>query len=156
MFEQKRSGGIFGWAGIVLVAVVVLAAIWVVRQNPPNTSAGAAEKKVMWTTGKIVEGPLEVDKGGYLSYPLDLNKRSTLSATFTTGQDLKKLTFSIMSAADLEKWKRGEEVKFLTNTGPVPRGTVKRVLEPGNYIIVLDNRAGTEPIRVTESSFEVE
>lgn len=140
----------------MLIVIVVLAGIWVVRQNPPNTAADAAEKKVMWTSGKIVEGPLEVEPKGYLSFPLDLNKRSTLNAAFTTGDDLKKLTFSVITAEDVEEWKEGREVKFLTNTGPVPRGTVKRVLEPGSYIMLLDNRSGTGPVRITESNIEVE
>ena len=156
MFDQKRSGGVFGWAGIVLIAVVVLAGIWVVRQNPPSTAADAEEKKVIWTSGKIVEGPLEVEGNGHLSFPMNLNKRSTLNAYFTTGENSKKLTFSVLAAADLERWKSGEEVKFFTNTGPVPRGTVKRVFEPGNYILVLDNRAGAETIRITESNIELE
>ena len=75
MFEQKRSGWNFNWAGIVLVVVFVLAVVWVFRQNPPGAPADAAEKKVMWTSGKIVEGPLEVEAKSYLSFPLNLNKR---------------------------------------------------------------------------------
>ena len=156
MFERKRSGGIFGWTGIVLISAVGLAAIWVVRQNPPSTPAGAAENKVTWTSGKIVEGPIEVEGRGHVSYLMNLNKRSTLRATFTTGDSAKRLTFSVLKAADMERWKAGEEVKLLTNTGQVPRGTVTRVLEPGSYIIVLDNRAGSEPMRLVESDFEVE
>ena len=156
MFEQKRSGWNFNWAGIVLVVGFVLAVVWVFRQNPPSTPADAAEKKSMWTSGKIVEGPVMVEAKSYLSFPMNLNKRSTLTATFTTGENLKKLTFSLFAAADLERWKSGEEVRFLTNTGPVPRGTVKRVLEPGNYFVVLDNRAGAETIRITESNIEIE
>ena len=156
MFEQKRCGWNFNWVGIVLVVVFVLAVVWVFRQNPPSTPADAPERKAMWTSGKIVEGPLQVEAKSYLSFPVNLNKRSTLIATFTTGENLKKLTFSVFAARELESWKVREEVNFLTHTGPVPRGTVKRVLEPGYYMIVLDNRASAETIRITESNIEVE
>lgn len=145
-----------GWAGIALVVWMVLAVIWVFRQNPPTQPADAAENKVMWTSGKIAEGPLEVEGKGHLTFPVNLNKRSTLSAFFTTGDNARKLTFSILAAADLEKWKAGERVRLLTNTGPVPRGTVERVLEPGDYVVVLDNRPNEQPILITDSKIEVE
>ena len=41
-------------------------------------------------------------------------------------------------------------------TGIVPRGTITRVLEPGSYVFVLDNRSGNEPILLTEVDVRME
>lgn len=156
MFEQKRSGGWnFSWAGIVLVVVFVLAVFWVFRQNPPQASA-PTELKAMWTQGTIAEGPLEVEARGLLTFPMNLNKRSTLDATFTTLDSAKRLAFTVVRAEDIERWKAGEQVPTVTNTGPVPRGTIKRVVEPGNYVIVFDNRMNDKTIRIVESNIRVE
>lgn len=157
MFERRRSGvWNFNWAGIVLAVVFVLAVFIVFRQNPPYATLPAAETKRMWTEGEIVSGPLEVEGKGILTFPLNLNKRSTLDATFTTRDNSRLVAFAVFAAADLEKWKAGERVRFVTNTGPVPRGTIKRVVEPGDYLIVFDNRASENAIRIPESRIVVE
>ena len=155
MFEQKRSSGWgVSWAGIVLVAVFVIAVFLIFKQNPPEAS-GTAENKPMWTNGTIVSGPLEVEAGGLLAFPMNLNKRSALDISFFTGDSRKRLGLVIVNAADLERWKAGEEVKLVTQTGTVPRGIVKRVKEPGEYVIVLDNRMNQETMRIPESDFSV-
>ena len=155
MFEQKRSGNWnFSWAGIVLVVVFVLAVFWFFRQNPPEAS-GPIERKVMWTTGEIVSGPLEVEASGFLTFPMNLNKRSALDATFFTGDSKKRLGMVIVKSADLDKYKAGQEVNLVTHTGTVPRGVVKRVMEPGEYVIVFDNRMNPETMRIPESNISV-
>ena len=156
MFEQKRSTGWgVSWAGIVLVAVFVIAVFWIFKQNPPE-AGGTVAKKPLWTAGTIVSGPLEVEASGILVFPMNLNKRSSLDATFFTGDSKKRLELVIVKAADLEPWKAGEEVKMVTNTGKVPRGIVKRVMDPGEYVIVLDNRMNQETMRIAESNFSVQ
>lgn len=156
MFEQKRSAGWgVSWAGIVLVVVFVIVVFWIFKQNPPEAS-GTVEKKPMWTTGTIVSGPLEVEAGGVLTFPMNLNKKSALDVSFFTGDSQRRLGLVIVNAADLERWKAGEEVKLVTQTGTVPRGIVKRMMEPGNYVIVLDNRMNQETMRIPESNFSVE
>lgn len=156
MFDQKRSGWSFSWPGIILVVVFVLGVFWIFRQNPPGAADAAAENKIVWTEGTIVSGSIEVDAKSFLTFPINLNKRSSLDATFTTGDSAKRLAFSIISSADLEKWKAGEEVKFTTNTGPVPRGVIRRVMDPGYYVIIFDNRMNTEKMRIEESNITVE
>lgn len=158
MFEQKNSGGWkFSWAGIVLVVFFVLGVFWVFRQNPPAESTQASSaSKAMWSEGKIVEGALEVEAMGFLTFPMNLNKRSTLDAVFSTGDNTKRLAFAIIASADLERWKSGENVQTFTNTGPVPRGTIERVMDPGNYVLIFDNRSGEKAIRIADSDIKVE
>ena len=156
MFEQKRSAGWgVSWAGIVLVVVFVIVVFWIFKQNPPEAS-GTVEKKPMWTTGTLVSGPLEVEAGGVLTFPMNLNKKSALDLSFFTGDSQRRLGLVIVNAADLDRWKAGEEVKLVTQTGTVPRGIVKRKMDPGNYVIVLDNRMNQETMRIPESNFSVQ
>jgi hypothetical protein len=157
MFDQKRSRSDLNWAGIILVVVFVLAVFWLYRQNPPDAEADApSAKPTAWTSGTIIAGPLEVEGGGLLTFRMDLNKRSTLDAVFTTGDSAIRLAFTVLAAGDLEGWKSGERVDLITNTGPVPRGTVKRVIEPGSYVIVFDNRMNPGPVRIVEADVKVE
>ena len=156
MFEQKVSGSWnFSWAGIVLVVAFVIAVFWFFKQNPPEAS-GTSEKKTIWTNGEIVSGPLEVEAGGILTFAMNLNKRSSLDATFFTGDSKRRLALVILDPKDLDRWKANEEVKLVTQTGTVPRGIVKRVMEPGHYLIVFDNRMNNEAMRISESSISVE
>ena len=156
MFEQKRSGNWnFSWAGIILVVAFVIAVFWFFKQNPPEPS-GTSERKTIWSSGEIVSGPLEVEAGGILTFPMNLNKRSSLDATFFTGDSKKRLELVILDPKDLDRWKANEEVKVVTHTGTVPRGMVKRVMEPGEYVIVFDNRMNKEVMRIPESSISVD
>ena len=156
MFEQKGSGSWnFSWAGIVLVVAFVIAVFWFFKQNPPEAGR-TAEKKTIWTNGEIVSGPLEVEAGGVLTFSINLNKRSSLDATFFTGDSKKRLGLVILDPRDLERWKANEDVKLVTQTGTVPRGIVKRVMEPGEYVIVFDNRMNNEAMRIPESNIFVD
>lgn len=156
MFEQKGSGSWnISWAGIVLVVAFVIAVFWFFKQNPPE-AGGTAEKKTIWTAGEIVSGPLEVEAGGILTFPMNLNKRSSLDATFFTGDSKKRLGLVILEPKDLDRWKANEEVKVVTHTGTVPRGIINRVMEPGEYLIVFDNRMNQEAMRIPESNISVE
>lgn len=156
MFEHKGSAvWNFSWAGIVLVVVFVIAVFWFFRQNPPEAGV-TAEKMSIWTNGEIVSGPLEVEAGGILAFTMNLNKRSRLDATFFTGDSKKRLGLVILDRKDLDGWKAGQEVKSVTVTGTVPRGIVKRIMEPGEYVIVFDNRMNHEAMRIPESKISVE
>lgn len=158
MFEERKAGNWnFSWAGIVLVVAFVLGVFWIFRQNPPEAAAeldGIGGSK--WTSGKIAEGPLEVQARDLLTFRMDLNKRSTVDVTFTTGDNSKRLAFLIIRSDDLQQFKSGGEVQTFTNTGKVPRGTVKRVVDPGNYVLVFDNRMNETPIKITASDLSVE
>ena len=138
-----------------MVVAFVIAVFWFFKQNPPEAS-GTSEKKTIWSSGEIVSGPLEVEAGGILAFPMNLNKRSSLDATFFTGDSKKRLELVILDPKDLDRWKANEEVKVVTHTGTVPRGIVKRVMEPGEYVIVFDNRMNKEVMRIPESSISVD
>ena len=111
-----------------------------------------ASKTSFTQAGEIVSGPLELEAKGLLTFPMNLNKRSMLDVTFFTGDSSKRLAFAVLKLEDLQKFTAGEEVAFVTNTGPVPRGVIKRVMEPGNYVLVFNNRMNAEPIHIAESN----
>lgn len=146
----------WSWGGIVLVVLVILAAIQLVRVNPPDDRTnGREEKNILWTNGTLISGTIEVEAGGHLTYPINLNKRVTLNGFFTTGDSSKRLACSIIAASDLNAWRAGKTVPILNTTGPVPRGLIKRVLEPGYYTLIIDNRTNNVMIQMVESHFEV-
>lgn len=156
MFDQRNGTWSYTWAGIVGVVVIIIAVIQIVRVNPPAEKSVAAEVKPKWTEGEVFKGPGQVAAGEELSYPINLNRRATLKAYFTTGKNDIKLASALIQAEDFNMWKSGSEVKTIVSTGMVPRGTITRVLEPGNYLFVLDNRAGAETVTLTEMDISVE
>lgn len=157
MFEERRSRNWnWSWAGILVVVVGVLAVIQIFRVNAPEKPvASGDEKKVVWTEGTVVSGVIEVPAGGFLSYPLNFNKKTSFEGFFRTGDNAKRLACSIIEKSNLEKWKLGGEVNFVSNTGAVPRGFVKRVIDPGYYILIIDNRMNAEAMTLVESDFKV-
>ena len=155
MFEQRKGTWTYTWAGIVGVVLIVIAVIQIFRVNPPERQS-SAETKIKWTEGEVFKGRAEVAAGAELSYPINLNRKATLKAYFTTGKNDKKLGSSVIRADDFNMWKSGREVQTFVTTGVVPRGTITKVLEPGNYLFLLDNRAGNETIVLTEMDISVE
>ncbi|MEO5860731.1 MAG: hypothetical protein ABIR33_17500 [Pyrinomonadaceae bacterium] len=156
MFDQRKGTWSYTWAGIIGVVIFIIAVIQIFRVNPPARQNGLSETKVRWTEGGVFKGPGEVEAGAELTYRINLNRKATLKAFFTTGKNEKKLASAVIKAEDFNMWKSGGEVQTFVSTGPVPRGTVTRVLEPGNYVFVLDNRFGVESIVLTEMDISVE
>ena len=156
MFDQRKGTWSYTWAGIIGVVIIIIAVIQIFRVNPPAEQNVAAEAKVRWTEGEVFKGKGEVAAGTELSYPINLNRKATLKAYFTTGKNDKKLATAVIKAEDFNMWKSGGEVQTFVSTGMVPRGTITRVLEPGRYVFVLDNRTGTETIVLTEMDVSVE
>lgn len=154
--ERNSRGWSWSWSGIILVVLIVFGFFQMIRVNPPDDRlVNEKENKVIWTEGTVVSGALEVAANGYLTYPINFNKKSSLDGVFTTGDSKKRLACSIIAAADLERWKAGDEVAFVNNTGQVPRGIVRRTIDPGYYLLIFDNRMNQAPIRIVESNFTV-
>ena len=156
MFEQRRGNWNYTWAGIVGVVLIIIAVIQIFRVNPPEKEISATVSAVRWTEGEVFKGRAEVEAGSELSYPISLNRRATLKVFFTTGKRDRKLASSVMKAEDFNMWKSGSEVPTFVSTGQVPSGTITRVMEPGNYLFVFDNRNGAEKITLTETDIRVE
>jgi hypothetical protein len=156
MFEQRKGTWTYTWAGIVGVVIIIIAVIQIFRVNPPARENVAAEAKVKWSEGEVFKGNAEVAAGTELSYQINLNRKATLKGYFTTGKNDKRLESVVIRAEDFNMWKSGSEVKTFVATGHVPRATISRVLEPGNYLFVLDNRSGSEAIILTDVDISIE
>jgi hypothetical protein len=156
VFEQRKRTWSYTWSGIIGVVIIIIAVIQIFRVNPPDRPSAVAEPKIVWTDGVVLNGLVEVAAGEFLSCPINLNRKATLRVFFTTGKHDKKLGSMLIAEKDFNMWKSGSEVPSIVSTGVVPRGTITRVLEPGSYVFVLDNRNGTEAIKLTETDIRVE
>lgn len=158
MFEerQKRNWN-WTWAGIASVVLILIAVIQVVRVNPPSRSADTpAESKAIWTEGTIFSGVAEIPANGFLSFPVNLNRKATFKGFFRTGSDDRRLGATIIRSTELENWKADSEVAPIVSTGSVPRGFITRVIEPGHYVLLIDNRMNGDAMKLIESDFKVE
>lgn len=156
MFDQKkRSSTAYIWIAVLIAAIAIIAAIQLVRVNPPQEAVNASVKPI-WTNGSIVSGNVTVAANQILMFNVNLNKRSDLKGTFTTGDNSKRLGSLMIKETDLEAWRSGKEVPVVFSTGPVPRGTITREVEPGRYRLIFDNRANDKEINLSEVDFSVE
>ncbi|MGD9629521.1 MAG: hypothetical protein AB7V18_09765 [Pyrinomonadaceae bacterium] len=157
MFEtRQKQNWNYTWPGIFGVVIIIIAVFQIVRVNPPDRPVGDTENRKVWTEGELLRGRAVVPANGYLSFPLNLNRRANFSAVFTTGRSEVRIVSAIIRAEDFNMWKSGEDVEPVSTTGKVPRGVVKRVLEPGMYLFVLDNRAGDAEIVLEDTEIKVD
>lgn len=159
MFEQKkRQTWTYIWGGIALIVIGVIVVLQLVRVNPPRDEViNNAPTAPLWTSGSIVKGKAVVAAKDILTFNVNLNKRSDLKGTFTTNDSSKRLGNLMIKAADLEKWKAGEQVQTVfTTVRPVPQSLVNRNVEAGNYLLIFDNRANEKEMNLYEVDFSVE
>ena len=157
MFEERNKGNWnYTWAGIISIVLIIIAVIQIFRVNPPEQPQVSNESKIVWTEGEVFSGEANVDAGSYLSYPLNLNRRATLKVFFTSGKHDKRIGSAVIRAEDFNMWKNGGDISTLVATGDVPRGTITKVLEPGYYLLVLDNRKGGEQITLIQTNIKLD
>ena len=117
MFEQRKGTWSYTWAGIIGVVIIIIAVVQIFRVNPPAEKMVEQEAKPKWTEGEVFKGPGQVVAGAELSYPIDLNRKATFKAYFTTGKNDKKLASAVIKAEDFNMWKSGAEVTAIVSTG---------------------------------------
>lgn len=155
--SDSGSGSRRNWAAIIAIVLGLLAAIQVLRVNPPSGSPDSEElAKPVWTEGTIVDGRVEVSGESYLSFPLRFNHRVDLKGYFETARNDIRLVCTIIDETEFENWKAGGDVPIVMTTGKVPRGTIRKVMEPGSYILIFDNRSNTGVVRLPRASFTAE
>ncbi len=128
------------WIAIVAVVAAALAVFQFMRANAPERSTTRPVAPI-YTTGNVVDGSLAIPADEYRTFKLNFNKRTKVLGTHWTGDSRKRVLVMIIAEADLERWKAGEEVKPITQTGYVPRGKIERIIDPGAYYLIYDNRS---------------
>lgn len=157
VFEtRQRQNWNYTWSGIFGVVIIIIAILQIFRVNPPDRPIKEAEVKRVWTEGELLRGRAVVPANGFLSFQMNLNRRARFSASFTTGKSEIRLASAILKAEDFNMWKSGADVEAVSTTGKVPRGVVKRVLEPGEYYFVLDNRSGDSEVLLEDTDIRVD
>lgn len=156
MFEQRSGGWNYTWTGIIGVVIIVVAVVQIFKVNPPDRAGSAARSQPVWTQGEVFSGRAEVPGGTYLSYPINLNRRATFLAFFTTGRNDRQIPGTLIKAENFNMWKSGDATETVVTTGPVPRGTINRVLEPGSYLFILDNRSSGQTIALSHLRIGIE
>lgn len=136
------------WSTIIFAVLVILGAIQMFRVNPPNGRRDA-ETPAIYSEGEIVNEKIFVGSGRFLAFPIKLNRRKTLSGSFTVLTKKGVVSCLVLDEKNFELLQAGASHTSRSATGYLPRGTVNLVLEPGNYQLVFDNRDPSEkPVEV--------
>ena len=152
MGNQTRS--LITIAGCVVVAFFILNLF---RVNRPILDANAADTEAhVYTEGVVVSGNANIEPDSFLQYKIDLNRRAKLKGMFQVPSGEPRIAGLILTESDLEKWMSGGNFQAVTSTGQVPSGTINRVLTPGVYFLVLDNRVSKDKPAKVELDFNVE
>lgn len=129
------------WPAIALVGVLSLAAVQCMRVNPPGNEAAANEPQQVYTQpGPIVDDQITIPAKAFHSSRMNLNRRLKLTGDFRTAKTSSRVSVLVLTEENFEKWKAGSEYRAVVQTNSVPRGKINPVLEPGVYVLVVDNR----------------
>jgi hypothetical protein len=154
--KQVRRGVGF-WLKIAAAVLFLLLAYNFYRVNrtePPPASPTPVP--VQYTEGEIVNERVSIEPGGFMSYSVNLNHRSTINGNFRiVGKD-PWINCLILDEINFEKWRAENEFSALNSTGSVPAGRVSRSLPPGNYFLVFDNRSSEYKNALVDVSFSAE
>jgi len=152
---QLRLSNAF-WISILVVAALIFFAIWLVGVNPPSSAPAANDSNPIWTQSTVQSGITRVEAGKYLAFPLNLNQRRFLRVFFRTDSRNHRISARVYIGGDFESWINNPEVKPFISTNPVSRGNIRRHIEAGKYVVVLDNRDGPETVALEPLEIVVE
>ena len=139
LFAERSTSLI--WIAIVVVVAAALAVFQFMRANSPGELQTNRPTTPIYTTGSVVDGAMTIPSNEYRSFRLDFNKRTKVLGTHWTGDSRKRVLVQILSDPEFEKWKAGKEFVPVVQTGYVPRGKIERVMDPGVYYLIYDNRS---------------
>lgn len=153
MFEGRRVN--WGWPAIIGVAVIAIAILQAVRVNRPRESILRDETRLYSQKGPVLAGTISIPPGEFYQTRINLNRRAKLVGEFQTPGIRDRVAAAVINEADIELWKAGADVKALAKVGYVPGGKISVALEPGVFLLVMDNRDG-ESLRVVRVDFRLE
>ena len=145
----------WNWQRTAALVVLALAAIQFFRANRPEKTSGPSQQARYYTSGKVVDAVVDVPAGDFTAFRIDLNRRARLDGKYWTGNKRSLIEILLINDTDLELWRSGTGVPRIVSTGIVPGGEIHRVLEPGVYHLVFNNRTGRDP-RQVQADFSVE
>ncbi len=143
------------WPAIIVVVLIFLALIQILRVNQPESRGVEGLTHLYTSKGQLASGKINIQAGDFFSKPLNLNRRSKLTGTFRTANLRSMVSTVVIDEKDLEAWKVGSEHNFLARTGYVPGGKINLVLEPGTYLLLIDNRESEVDLSL-DADFQLE
>ncbi|HEX6126972.1 MAG TPA: hypothetical protein VFZ23_16485 [Pyrinomonadaceae bacterium] len=136
----------WSWPAIIGVVLLFLAGLQTLRVNQRHFKAAESEPVPIYTSaGSLVTGTITIPAGEFYSNRLSLNRRLRLTGTFRTANLRNRVSASVIGERYFEDWKQGAQTPTFARTGYVPGGKISLLLEPGAYILLIDNRQNHEP-----------
>ena len=96
----------------------------------------------------LVDDVYPIPAGKWRYIPVVLRQRTALvSASFDTGANSRQVRMALMRREDLERLREDKPNGVLAAAGPSDSGRLRYAVRvPGEYVVVVDNRADPEPI----------
>lgn len=143
---------------LLIVAAVFIAGFAVfhiisVNEPEPSTQTTEAFK---YTRGPVVEGPINVPSGDFISYRLNLNRRGFFSGTMRSPSEDEKMDTFLFDDENFKLWKEGKDFQSIIRSDHLSYVVIKRDLEPGIYHLVFSGRSNPDSAVQAEASFSVE
>lgn len=156
--EYKTEERIWRWRWPIIVttvlAVLLGIQIWRVN-NRPALSVSEPETRNYTRLGRLVSGEVFVPPADFYSSRIDLNRRAKVSGEFRTGDLKSRVSVLVIREDQFERWKLDSNHGAIAQTGYVPGGKVRSVLEPGTYFLIIDNRRNNDG-RQVQADFVLE
>ena len=151
MFGQSTptSSRIQRWPIIIAVVVLLLVMLQMFRANRHTSEANAEPSPVYTQAGPLLQGQITIPAGEFHSQKLELNRRARILGTFRTKSLERRVSVLVLKERDVDLWKNNSIYSAVAETGYVPGGKIAPRLEPGGYLLVIDNRFSNEEVSVT-------
>lgn len=138
-----------------MAVLVILGLIQILRVNSPEVAQPSAPV-VRYTTGSVIEGPVTVQPGEFLSFRMNLNRAVMLKGTFDAVKRDGEAGCLILDDENFARFQKGGEYSAVLDIGPLPSVVVSRKIGPGVFHLVFDNRANKAEAVDLTTSFSVE
>lgn len=134
------------WPVAAAGVLIFIALIQILRVNDRPREVPLSE--TFTPSGALVDGDLQIDAQGFHTSRIVLNRRTKLAGVFRTENVKSLVSVLVMDEKNFDNWKANIDYAAITQTGYVPGGRVGPVLEPGTYLLVIDNRRSDVPRKV--------
>ena len=140
--------GVLALGGLLFVAL-----IQITRVNKPRPEPQL--KETYTSKGPLVQDEIKIAANDFHATRINLNRRGKINGTFRTDNVKSRVSALVLDEENFNKWKVGDNYTAVIQTGSVPGGNVARVLEPGVYFLIIDNRHG-DATRSVRAEFSLE
>jgi len=124
-----------------VVVLLLLFALQMLRVNAPRAGRSDTQQPTTYTPkGVLISGDINVPAEDFFQQRINLNRSAKIFGSFRTPNIKSRVSIVVIREENLDRWMQSLDYKAITQTGYVPGGKINGSLDPGVYLLLIDNR----------------